>query len=407
MKILFLFIIYPENSNDSNLTKDLSDEFKKHGEDVYVVTIREKKYNSKTKLSKENDINVLRVESGNMFNNVSKLEKSFSMMTMNKYILKEIKKYWSEVKFDLIVGTTPYMANYKLINGLKKQFNCPSFLILWDLFPQNAKDLGLIKNKFIFKYFKNKEHKNLKSFDYIGCMSKGNIEYVKEFYPFIKEKQLSLFPLWGKHKENEELDKSSIRKKYNFKNDDFILVFGGNMGKPQNLRNVLKLAFEVKNIEQIKFIFVGRGTESEKLKEIKEKLQLSNVIFKDFVPREEYESLISSCNLGIVSLDPRFTVPNFPSKTMDYLKLGLPIIASLDKCALNDYGNLLENEIKAGLCSEGNNIEEYKKNLLKLFNDKELYLQFSKNGKEYYEEHFHVENNYFQIKNIIEEYNNV
>ncbi|RXK12362.1 glycosyltransferase WbuB [Malaciobacter mytili LMG 24559] len=401
MKILFLFISYPENPNDSNLTKDLSDKFNINGEEVYIATIREKKFGKPTEYSKENGVNVLRIKSGNMFNNISKFEKLFTMMTMNNNILKQIKKYWGDVKFDIVVGTTPYMANYKLINGLKTYYKCSSFLILWDLFPQNAKDLELLKNKLVFNFFKNKEHKNLKSFDYIGCMSKGNINYVKKNYSFLDEKQLFLFPLWGNKKEHCDINKESIRKKYNFKNDDFILVFGGNMGKPQNLGNVLKLAFEVRNIQQIKFLFVGRGTETEKLKKLKEEMKLENVSFKDFVPRNDYENLISSCNLGIVSLDPRFTVPNFPSKTIDYLKLGLPILACVDKCAFDDYGKLLENEIKAGICCLATDMQQYKENLIKLYSDKQLYLELSKNAKEYYDKFFNVENNYLLIKKIM------
>jgi hypothetical protein len=147
-----------------------------------------------------------------MFNSVTKFEKLFTMMTMNKNILKQIKKHWGDVEFDLIVGTTPYMANAKLINGLKSYYKCPSFLILWDLFPQNAKDLGLIKSKLLFNFFKRQEHKNLKSFDYIGCMSQGNMDYVKNNYNFIDEKQLSLFPLWSKIKEKPVASKEQMRK---------------------------------------------------------------------------------------------------------------------------------------------------------------------------------------------------
>ena len=121
MNILFLFAVYPENPNDTNLTKDLSDEFIKQGENVYVATIREKKLNLDTQVSNENGTNILRINTGSIFNNVTKYEKLYTMMSMNKTILKEIKRVWSDVKFDLIVGTTPYMANKTLIKGLQRQ----------------------------------------------------------------------------------------------------------------------------------------------------------------------------------------------------------------------------------------------------------------------------------------------
>ncbi len=401
MKVLFLFISYPENPNSSSLTKDLSDQFYENGEDVYVATIREKKFKKDTELSKEKGVKVLRVKSGNMFNNVSKFQKLFTMMTINKSILNQIKKHWRDIKFDLIVGTTPYMANAKLVGGLKSYYRCPSFLILWDLFPQNAQDLGLIKNKYLFNFFKNQEKKNFKSFDYIGCMSQGNMDYVKNKYDFIDNKKLCLFPLWSKIKEKMIIDKDLFRNKYDFKSDDFILVFGGNMGKPQNLKNVLKLALEVKEYKQIKFLFVGQGTEVNNLKELSLSMKLNNVVFKDYIPRDDYEKLIASCDIGIVSLDPRFTVPNFPSKTIDYLKLGLPILAAVDKCAFSDYGKLLENDMKAGLCCESTDMQKYKENLLELFINKNLYIELSLNGRNYYENFFNVENNYKILKNII------
>ena len=401
MNILFLFISYPEESNSTNLNKDLSDEFVKQGENVYVATIREKKMGLGSNISVVDNTNLLRVEVGNLFNDTSKIEKLISMMTMSNRLLKEIKKQWGNVKFDLIVGTTPYMANSKLLQGLKSHYSCPSFLILWDLFPQNAKDLGLIKNNILFKFFKRGEYQNLKSFDHIGCMSLGNMEYVEKNYNFIDKRQLSLFPLWSKILPKESIDKFEIRKKYNFRDDDFILVFGGNMGKPQSLENIINLANKVKEREKIKFLFVGKGSETPMLKNRVEALNLKNVIFKDFIVREDYEKLISACDIGMVSLDARFTVPNFPSKTVDYLKLGLPILASLDDCSLLDYGDLLENHMKAGLCSHAGDTSTLKDNLFRIMNDKALYSQLSKNGREYYEKSFNVEYNYEIIRSIL------
>ncbi len=401
MNILFLFIKYPENPSDTNLTKDLSDEFARKGESVYVATIREKKHNLDTQVTIENNTNILRVKTGNMFDSVSKVEKLVTMTTLNNEVLKQIKNHWKDVKFDLIVGTSPHMANYKLIHGLKKYYNCPAFLILWDLFPQNAKDLGLIKNKFVFNYFQGIEKKNLKSFNYIGCQSIGNLSYMKKNYKYLDSKKLFLFPQWSKIKKELEFNKNDMRAKYNLSPDDFILVFGGNMGKPQNLSNIINLANEVKLEKTIKFLFVGQGTETKKLKTLVKKLNLVNVIFEDFIPRKYYEKLIASCDVGLVSLDPRFTFPNFPSKILDYLKLGLPILASLDEYALADYGNLIEDEIQAGLCCEATNMNAYKSNLLKLFNNDELCRQMSFNGRQYFGDNFDVEDRYIDLINIV------
>jgi len=401
MKVLFLFITYPENPEESSLTKDLSDEFLKNGDEVYIATIREKKLDLKTSLSIENDAKILRIKTRNMFGEINKIEKFFSMMTIHRLIAKEIIRYWHDVNFDIIVGTSPYMFQKSLIFRLKSYYSCQSFLILWDLFPQNAKDLGLIKNKYLFRYLKYKEKNNLKSFDFIGCQSIGNLEYMNNNYEYLDINSLHLFSQWsviGQKKASVKLD---IRNKYNFKKDDFIFVFGGNMGIPQNLVSFVDIANEMQYLKKIKFVFIGHGTEKKGLvKKVKEN-NIKNVIFINQMDRLDYQDFLSSCDVGIISLDPRFTFPNFPSKILDYLKHGLPIIAALDKFALADAGELIESQIQAGLVSNSNDLEGTKENIFKLFSDDDLRKRFSLNGSSYFKKNFNVVNRYSDFKKII------
>jgi len=393
MNILFLFAQYPEDKDGSNLHKDLPDEFCRQGENVFVATIRERRIGLKTSVSEENGRHVLRVRTGNMFNETSKVEKALVMLSMSRAILVQIKKHWGNIKFDLVVGSTPYTANEKLIGGLKEHFQCPAFLILWDLFPQNAKDLGLIKNRLLFKFFKNREIKSLLNFDHIGCMSDGNLRYVAENYLSVDKKKLSIFPLWGtQNKAKKRL--STSRAQLGFNEDDFILVFGGNMGVPQNLSNVIHLANEIKEIQNIKFLFIGDGVEAIKIKRLSLELKLSNVVFLKHLERSVYETIMLSCNVGLVSLNPKFTVPNFPSKTMDYLKYNLPILASIDQAALLDYGYFIEEKVKVGLCCHAEDMTTYKKNLLALYQDRKLYNRLASNCKKAYEEQFNINVNY-------------
>lgn len=50
--------------------------------------------------------------------------------------------------------------------------------------------------------------------------------------------------------------------------------------------------------------------------------------------------MIQSCNVGMIFLDRRFTIPNFPSCLTSYLEVGLPVIACTDDTS--DVGNVLE-----------------------------------------------------------------
>jgi glycosyltransferase involved in cell wall biosynthesis len=392
MNILFIYLRHSENPQDSTLTKDISDEFSKNGHKVFVATLLEKKYKRKTECKKENGYTVLRVKSGNYFDSPGKIEKGITALTMPFQLKKEIIKYFGKERIDLIFTHTPFVANEYLINGLKKHFNAKAMLHLWDIFPQNALDIGLMNKGVLSNFFEKKEKKMYKVFDYIGCMSEGNKKYMQEKFTCLN----SLFVLknWGKGN-FKEFDKVQLRKKYNFDINDFLVIFGGNMGKPQKLSNIIHLAKELKDYENIKFIFVGKGTEEKMLKELSK--DLNNVFFYKYIPREEYEEFTGMCDLGIVSLDERFTVPNFPSKTTDYFKLGLPIFASLDSCAKKDYGVFLQDISQGGLFSEAGNLFNMKEVFLKLYNNKELREKMGRDGRRYYEENLGVEKAYKTI----------
>lgn len=401
MNILFIFSRHSENPNDSTLTKDLSDEFFKKGNNVTVVTLLEKKYQRKTELKIENGYKVLRVKTGNYFNISNKIEKGMTVLTMASDLKKGIIKYLGNEKYDLIITHTPFVSTEKLITPLKKYFNCPAHLILWDIFPQNAKDIGIITNSLLFSFFKLKEKKMLSAYDCIWCMSEGNINYLKKNYSFLNKEKIKLLRNWALIKPKLEINKEEIRKKYNFYKDDFISIFGGNMGKPQKLENILLLAKKCLENRNIKFLFIGSGSEKERLEKIAKDNKLINVFFVNQVPRKDYEKVTASCDIGLVSLDERFTVPNFPSKTTDYFKLSLPILASLDKCASEDYGDFLQNKVKGGLFAQAGNIEELYKQFMKLYLDEYLRKTLGNNGRKFYEEELGVDKAYETIINKI------
>ena len=391
MNILFLFLRHSENPIDSTLTKDISDEFYRQGHSVKVVTLLEKKYNRDTQLKIENGYPVLRVRTGNYFDSPGKIEKGITALIMPKNLEKAIKKYFKNEKFDLIYTHTPFISNAQLINNLKSYYKCKSCLHLWDIFPQNAKDINLLNNKILLSFFEYQEQKMYDAFDYIGCMSKGNLEYMKIRDKNIKLNKYFVLKNWAQIKDKPIFNKKLIREKYGYSEQDFICIFGGNMGKPQKLENILKLAKKSLIDKDIKFLFIGKGTERKILENLVKTENISNVKFLDYIPREDYELITAACDIGLVSLDERFTVPNFPSKTTDYFKLELPILASLDSCAAKDYGKFLQDEVKGGLFALAGDTENLYNQLLKLKNNSELKIELGKNGRKYYENELGVE----------------
>lgn len=161
MKFLFLVHRYPKNI-EGILEKDMIKVFSKNGHEISVVVPNDRKNNEDTYIYDDEKIKVLYVKTGNYQNNVSRLEKIISILTRNFLLKRAIKKHFKNEKFDYIVGYTPFMADFNLIKNLKKYYNSKTLLMLWDIFPQNAKDLKIIKNNFVFEYFKYKRKRCMK-----------------------------------------------------------------------------------------------------------------------------------------------------------------------------------------------------------------------------------------------------
>ena len=390
MNILFLVSRYPDKENETILEKDLVRIFNEKGHKCFVGTIIEKKYNQPTYEFDDNGIKVLKVKTGNMFNDVSAIEKGITVTTLPFQVSNEIIKKYRDERIDLVIAYSPFMSNPQLINRLKKKFQCKTLMMMWDIFPQNAWDLGIIKNKLIFNYFKYKEHQMLKTFDYIACNSEGNIKYLNENYKFRNDEKLFLSRNCEYDREKQEIDKLEVRKKYNLNTEDIILVFGGNMGIPQKLDNILEIA---KQNQEIKFIFLGNGTEKQKLIENSEAIE--NVEFLGSFKREEYEEFIQCCDAGIISLNENYTVPNFPAKVTGYLKVGLPIFASLDPVAYNDLGNFIEKNQVGNAVLAINGREANKK--LKNFLNSEKLEEYKKNTRVIFKKELEIENAYNAI----------
>ncbi|WP_152266619.1 glycosyltransferase family 4 protein [Agriterribacter humi] len=393
MRVLFLLLYHPEPYESSNLYADLIDEFEKNGHEVTVVSAA--KENQPSTLKREKDIEVLRVKTQKIFN-VHPLLKGIATVRMPYQFKRAIKKYLSKYEFDLVVTPTPPITFVDVVVWLKKKHPLQSYLILRDIFPQNARDLGMMKNPLLFNYFRKKEKKLYRYSDYIGCMSQGNINYVIRHNPEVLTRKLLLLPNWQKAEALSERDES-VKKQYGLAGK-YVAIFGGNIGEPQKIENIVSLARAYLYNNHIIFLVMGNGTRRKYLEQMAADYALTNLVIKDAVPRQDYQKLVCSADVGLISLSEKFTIPNIPSKTLSYFNARIPVLAAID--ANTDYGALLE-KAGAGLWSLTGDMEKYKQNFDTLYNDSALRKQMGENGYNYLFKYLTVNITYQTILNHI------
>ena len=383
MNVLFLTIGSMKNIEGASIYASLLREFRNQGHNVYLVCPYQKREGKNTEYVEEKGVHALRVKIGNI-TKCGLIEKGVSTILIEGQYKKAIKKYFSNIKFDLVMYTTPPITFEKVIRFIKKRDGAKTYLLLKDIFPQNAVDIGMMKKNgvkgIIYKYFRKKEKKLYAISDLIGCMSQANVDYVLNHNPEIDKSKVEICPnsIEFEDKSVNVEQKFALREKYGIPQDKKVFVYGGNLGKPQGIPFLMECLNAERDNEQAFFLIVGDGTEFNKIKNFIDENQFSNVKLMSKLPREDYDNMVASCDVGMIFLDHRFTIPNFPSRLLSYIQAGLPVLACTDPntdigkvivdggfgwwCESNDvlaFSELVDNACKADLNEMGKKGTQY------------------------------------------------
>lgn len=392
MNILFLSIGRLNNIEDKGIYTDLLREFRSNGHRVYVVSAREKRLDLPTEYVNEQGVNFLRIRIGNI-TKTNLIEKGISTIKIESLFLKAIKKYLSNVKFDLIIYSTPPITFEKVIRYIKNRDNASSYLLLKDIFPQNAIDLNMFnKRSPIYWYFRNKEKNLYKNSDFIGCMSQANVDFVLNNNSEINPDIVEVCPnsIEPRTIEKDEQKINDIRNKYNIPLDKTVFIYGGNIGKPQGVDFLIECLRANINNDQVYFVIVGSGTEFNKLKSYFDSESPYNAQLLDQLKKIDYEILVDSCDVGLIFLDRRFTIPNFPSRLLSYMQASMPVLAATD--VNTDIGKVIEKG-EIGYWCESNDVKEFNKQVKKLC-DKNLRRRMGKKARRFLVENYTAKHSY-------------
>ena len=333
MNILFITLGRTVKIQEHGIYSDLMRKFHKEGHELYIVYPIERKEGKPTTLQEEQDVHYLGVHTLNI-QKTNIIEKGIGTILVETQFKNAIKKYFKNVSFDLVLYTTPPITFPNLIGDLKRlNPKATTYLMLKDIFPQNAVDLGMFgRGSLFYKYFRAKEKKLYKNTDYIGCMSPANVDFIIRNNPEVDKACVEVCPnsLELINEENKYNRREETLRRYGIPADCPVFIYGGNLGKPQGIDFLIKAIAVNSNRKDCFFLIVGDGTEYHKIESWITESKPSNVKLIKRLPKEEYDELASYCNVGLICLDYRFTIPNFPSRLLAYLENHMPVIVATD-----------------------------------------------------------------------------
>ncbi len=293
----------------------------------------------------------------------------------------------------LFLGITAYLL--AKLKGAKLLFNVS------DLWPESAEKLGIISNKFLLSMATKLEEFCYKKSSLISGQTQGIVNNISTRFPNKNVYWLKNGVDINFYDVNKEIEKEAWKNGNNYSNEDFILFYGGIIGHAQGLEVILNAAKKLEEYKNIKFVLLGNGPEKEKLIKLRDELKLTNLRFFDAVPKSEMQRIIMSTNATIIPLKRLDLFKGaIPSKIFENLALKKPIILGVE-------GEAEELFIKQGKCGVSfipEDSEDLAKQILKLYNDRNLVVELGENGLKYVSENFNrdkiAEEFYNQISNL-------
>jgi glycosyltransferase involved in cell wall biosynthesis len=334
MRALILCTKYPLDPRDRYMTNELAGALVAAGHCVQaVVTDWDAPFGAPvTSIRSDDGVDVL-VIAPRAFSKLGRFVEKASKWTLSSlFALREMCKALSGRRFDVLICFTPCVTVAAQLHWATKHLGTRNMLFVHDFFPYHHRSIGLVPDGLVFQVARLLEEHLIRRFHAIGCNWPSNIVYLKKHYRIRKDQHVIWTPLWGESSTRPPpRPKEVARIEHSLPLDRKIVVFGGQITEGRGVEEMLTLAALAQTKRpDLAFLFVGDGRLTPVIEQ-RIASGASNVIWRRRIPRDEYLRLLGACDVGLVATVRQVDSSSFPTKTIDYLRASLPIVASVEE----------------------------------------------------------------------------
>lgn len=400
--ILLLTESYPpEIRSGSQIIYDFVEEMKQRGYEVFVVTTKPRYNLPKDKpnptyslVTNEEGVKVIRINLP-FLHKANYLKRGIASLILPFLFYRYIKKEISR-KPDIIFTYSPPLTLGSAAIWAKRYFHSKLVFSAQDIFPQNAVDLGILKNPLLIKFFEWLERWVYKNSDIITVHSEGNRDFLINEKGQLGHKVITVYN-WVNLSRFENIS-STIDFRHSFKLDSkFIILFAGVVGPSQGLDVIVDVAKGLQANPEIHFLIVGDGMEKQKMIDKVKYTGLKNISFRPFIEERVYPKLLKDVDVGLVSLSAKNKTAVVPGKLMGYMSAGLPVLAVLNR---ESDGHQIIKNANCGFSLLPPDKKGIIDAVLKLKSNKKLRELFGKNGRLFAQK-------YFDRKSCVDKYEDI
>ena len=296
---------------------------------------------------------------------------------------KELSRHISEIKPDVVIsGNCPTLAQEYIIKSCQKN-NSKCIIWVQDFYSHAVKLLLKKKCLFFFSNFILFEYLERNQLQKANSLIIISNDWKQKLLSWnINNEKIKYIPNWGDIKNIEYLEEKprSFLDENLLDKDKFRIIYTGTLALKHNPQIITNIAAKNKNIE---VIVIGTGTGFQKLDKMK--YIPSNIKLLPLQPFEKMNHILNSADALLAILNEEASKFSVPSKILNYLCAGKPIILSAPK---DNLSTKIINESKSGKSFEPNDLDGINNFLKILLSDKDLKNKYSLNAREYAVEKF-------------------
>lgn len=316
---------------------DLSRELARQGHEVTVLVPAAERGQAWSRLESVEGVQVCRLRAPRM-KDVSYVRRVLAEW-LTPYAMALMLRFGSlpsSARWDGVIWYSPSIFLTPLVKRLQRQSRCPSYLIIRDIFPEWALDMGLLRPGLAFRILRSVADQQFAVASTIGIQTEGNRSYFEGHRARWAHK-LEVLHNWLTARPvgacQIDVQRTPLAGRVLF-------VYAGNMGVAQGMSILMDLAEALLANDRVGFVFVGRGQGYAALVQEAALRGLHNVWFHDEIDPDEVPGLLAQCHVGLVALDRRHQSHNIPGKFLSYMHAGMPVLASVNPG--NDLVNLIQ-----------------------------------------------------------------
>ena len=231
---------------------------------------------------------------------------------------------------DVVWGTSPPLFQALTAWKLSLFKRVPFVLEVRDLWPDFAVELGALRNPLLIGAARVAERFLYRVADRVVVNSPGFVEHVVS--RGAPRDRVVVIP---NGVDVAPFDPAARGETYRQEADavpgDVLVVYAGAHGVPNDLDVVLDAADILRDEEGIRFALVGGGRVRAGLMERAERMELSNLVFTEAVPKSRMPEVLAAADVCVAVLRPLpLFATTYPNKVFDYMAAGRPVVLAID-----------------------------------------------------------------------------